>query len=903
MDQVNLDSCVTKLLDHYNVTPQPLLVKRSVPKNTTLAAAANAAWSASGLAGSFEPASKEYYLNNTLASGTTEITADSSVLIIPDLTVEAGKKDYIGYFDKSTATINVGGTVTLNLKGKTAIDAVSGDNIAYSYITVNGVAGFDYTNGDGNVSLTFLNAGTYIISAGNPKASAYGADSGDKISRPYCKVVVNPVSAHSAKVSVRVEGKTANLVYEPTLTVNSDGTKAITALDALKAATTDIDFSGGQLNRVKTDSAVWEPNGYSYSIFYNGVLAPVGLSDLAMHNGDELLIFFCVSNNDWTPITKHVSNLTAVKQDDGSYKLTFTNNYTPWGAPEPIVSPITGATVTWGYDSTTNTYTTDENGQVLIPAIQAAAGRHSLQIEKDDVNGAPTVVRLTPDYTINIAETVASVFTTKTLTDTTTPVDLVVPNDITTANIVASGAAGGTATLPAITVVNEQSTGSALSMEIAAGTVVTSYDNGWNGTIQVPTVTTASVTGQTVQKAISVGLAGQTLNFDKPVRLVIPGAANYKVGFLKTDGSLQEITTVLANDNINAATAALTGGINEAKIAVGADMVVWTKHFTSFVAYTTPTSGGGTAQQVYISVKNPKGQTYLSKKSYTFETGMTALSLLQKTDLDIELSGNYVVAIEGLAEKSAGYPNSGWMYKVGSKFPTIATSSYKLEAGDYVQWLYSYDLGKDLGADYKEEDPKKPEENAQTGKAFFKDVAENHWAHDHIYYLANKGIIKGKTADTYAPGSNITRAEFVTVLARMSGADLTKYTAASYLDVKNNAWYISAVAWATKVGVAGGTDGKFNPNANISREEMAAMISRYAAKIAKYTLPETNPVANFADNTEISFFAKDAVIAMQKAGIINGVGENKFAPKNSATRGEAAKMLAVLLRDIEKAAK
>jgi hypothetical protein len=127
------------------------------------------------------------------------------------------------------------------------------------------------------------------------------------------------------------------------------------------------------------------------------------------------------------------------------------------------------------------------------------------------------------------------------------------------------------------------------------------------------------------------------------------------------------------------------------------------------------------------------------------------------------------------------------------------------------------------------------------------------------------------------------------------------YTASSFSDVATTDWYFASVQWAYKNGVAAGSDGKFNPNATITRQDIAVMLARYADKVASYTLPRTNSVVTFTDSAKISSYASDAVTAMQQAGIISGNSDGSFAPTASATRAQAAKMVALLLKSMIKA--
>lgn len=192
----------------------------------------------------------------------------------------------------------------------------------------------------------------------------------------------------------------------------------------------------------------------------------------------------------------------------------------------------------------------------------------------------------------------------------------------------------------------------------------------------------------------------------------------------------------------------------------------------------------------------------------------------------------------------------------------------------------------------KEKETEIPEQNLK-----FTDVSG--WAEEYIYYLANRGIVNGKTKTTFAPNDNITRAEFAAILARMSSADMTKYTTSSFSDVKDSDWYCPAAAWANANKVAQGYDGKFSPNNQISRQDMAVMITNYAENVAKYTMPKTHTAVTFADDGKIAGYAKNAVSSLQQAGIISGQGDNMFAPIDHATRAEAAKMITVLLQGIK----
>ncbi len=175
----------------------------------------------------------------------------------------------------------------------------------------------------------------------------------------------------------------------------------------------------------------------------------------------------------------------------------------------------------------------------------------------------------------------------------------------------------------------------------------------------------------------------------------------------------------------------------------------------------------------------------------------------------------------------------------------------------------------------------------------FSDVSG--WYAESVNYLAARDIIHGNDGQ-FNPNANITRAEFVTILASMSGADLGIYTTSSFADVKTTDWFAEEVQWAYSAGIASGDDGKFSPNALITRQDMAVMIALYAEKLAGYTLNTATAAVSFPDSTDIAGYATDEVTAMQRAGIISGYPDGRFAPKDNASKAQAAKMIALLMQ-------
>ncbi|MDO4281890.1 MAG: S-layer homology domain-containing protein, partial [Peptococcaceae bacterium] len=177
----------------------------------------------------------------------------------------------------------------------------------------------------------------------------------------------------------------------------------------------------------------------------------------------------------------------------------------------------------------------------------------------------------------------------------------------------------------------------------------------------------------------------------------------------------------------------------------------------------------------------------------------------------------------------------------------------------------------------------------------FTDVS-GHWAEDDILYATRRGLFAGTSATTFSPNLTLTRGMFVTVLGRLAGVEPSDYESGKFSDVKNGAYYSAYVNWAASKGIVNGTSATtFAPDSDITREQMAAIMTNYAEKMG-YTLPKNQAAVTFADVAKISAWAKDAVSAMQQAGILAGRANNQFDPQGKATRAEAA---AVLHRFVE----
>ena len=172
----------------------------------------------------------------------------------------------------------------------------------------------------------------------------------------------------------------------------------------------------------------------------------------------------------------------------------------------------------------------------------------------------------------------------------------------------------------------------------------------------------------------------------------------------------------------------------------------------------------------------------------------------------------------------------------------------------------------------------------------FTDI-HNHWAADNILFAASRGLLSGTSDTTFSPNTGMTRGMFVTALGRLAGINPDSYKTGKFTDVKADAYYAPYVNWAAQNGIVEGvTATTFAPDTNINREQMAVIMANYAKKLG-YDLPKTLQAVTFADNAQISSWAKNAVRTMQQAGILAGKNGNKLDPKGTATRAEVATVL------------
>ncbi|MBP1965505.1 glycoside hydrolase family 3 N-terminal domain-containing protein [Paenibacillus aceris] len=175
-------------------------------------------------------------------------------------------------------------------------------------------------------------------------------------------------------------------------------------------------------------------------------------------------------------------------------------------------------------------------------------------------------------------------------------------------------------------------------------------------------------------------------------------------------------------------------------------------------------------------------------------------------------------------------------------------------------------------------------------KTAFTDTAQTAWAEESIQALAARGAINGIGNGLFNPNGDVTRAAFIKMLIDTFDLSDVKATAA-FTDVQEGEWYTNAIASAQKLGIVQGKeDGSFGVNDPISREDMAVMVYRVIRQL-NLTLASGSHSAPFKDQAQIADYAKAEVEAIQAAGIVGGMEDGRFAPKDRASRAQAATII------------
>lgn len=299
---------------------------------------------------------------------------------------------------------------------------------------------------------------------------------------------------------------------------------------------------------------------------------------------------------------------------------------------------------------------------------------------------------------------------------------------------------------------------------------------------------------------------------------------------------------------------------DEANVTVGSNCTKEVKNDTIVVTYTKPSSGssggsssGKTTYKVTTSAVNNGG---VNASPSNAEKGAT-ITLTLSPDKGYKL------------DKLTVTDGSGKTVSTVKKSDTVYTFTMPASAVN-------------VGVSYVKA-------TETPSKTKFNDVSANDWFASAVDYVTGKGMMNGTADNTFSPKANTTRGMVVTVLYRLENQPST--SAASFTDVASGAYYANAVAWANANGIVSGYgSGKFGPNDKVTREQLAAILYRYA-QYKKYDVSGAKSLDGYTDAQSVSSYAVPALQWANAAGVVTGKSGSKLDPKGNATRAEVAAML------------
>ena len=185
--------------------------------------------------------------------------------------------------------------------------------------------------------------------------------------------------------------------------------------------------------------------------------------------------------------------------------------------------------------------------------------------------------------------------------------------------------------------------------------------------------------------------------------------------------------------------------------------------------------------------------------------------------------------------------------------------------------------------------PVVPDEPTPETTERYTDVKSTEWCYSFVEYVSDRGIMTGMTQTTFEPYSNLTRAQVATILYAMEGKP--ENTINAFDDVASTSWYYDPVNWCAAQGIVAGVgDGNYEPNRNVTREELATMLRSYAAYFGGDT-ETTTDISSYEDASSVSSWAADPVSWAVAKGLMTGRPGNLLAPQGTASRAEMAVMM------------
>lgn len=304
-------------------------------------------------------------------------------------------------------------------------------------------------------------------------------------------------------------------------------------------------------------------------------------------------------------------------------------------------------------------------------------------------------------------------------------------------------------------------------------------------------------------------------------------------------------------------------GAGETVITVSIGSTTYTLHITS--THTSGGGGGGTTASYRVTVEPSENGTV--KSSHNTASAGTTVTLTATPQDGYRLTGLTVTDGAGNNVTLSDKGDGKYTFVMPSRAVTVKASFAPITAGDLP----------------------------------FIDVPAGAWYEDGVRYVYQNGLMAGTSATTFGPDVTTTRGMIATILWRLEGSPQVDY-AMAFDDVAANSWYAEAIRWAASEGIVSGYgDGKFGPDDIITREQMAAMLYRYAQyKGYDVSVGEDTNILSYTDFEDLSEYAIPAMQWAVGAGIISGTSESTLGPRGNASRAQVAVILTRYCENVAK---
>lgn len=306
-------------------------------------------------------------------------------------------------------------------------------------------------------------------------------------------------------------------------------------------------------------------------------------------------------------------------------------------------------------------------------------------------------------------------------------------------------------------------------------------------------------------------------------------------------------------------------GVGETVITAGIGGTTYTLHITS--THTSSGGGGGGTGAASYRVTLEPSENGTVKSSHNTASAGTTVTLTAAPQDGYRLTGLTVTDKAGKSVTLSDKGDGKYTFVMPSGAVTVKASFAPITAGDLP----------------------------------FIDVPAGAWYEDGVRYVYQNGLMAGTSATTFGPDVTTTRGMIATILWRLEGSPQVDY-AMAFDDVAANSWYAEAIRWAASEGIVSGYgDGKFGPDDIITREQMAAMLYRYAQyKGYDVSVGEDTNILSYTDFEDLSEYAIPAMQWAVGAGIISGTSESTLGPRGNASRAQVAVILTRYCENVAK---